>query len=338
MTLPTRAGYKEASRILPPDEQTLFLRTLLVNRADAQVAWQEWKNRSGNPITAIAAQKGPIKRFLPMLHAAVTQFGDQSDRALLTCLRTANFYEELRSNSFIPLCAAAIGALQRSGIRPIALRGVALSEAFYTLAKPRHCHDLDVYVEPEDIEASLEQLNREGFCTRSSLTRYGGTTIVTEHAEGLSVQLHDCFFAEAMFRISSDQMCTRAKSIDIGGIKTAVLADHDQLLHVIGHAASAPGRTPMIWACDAWHIIEKSKQLDWEIVVSNARLCHLPSHLAVALTYLAQALDATVPESVIKSLDSSLKNDNVQRVAYRFCRSAHRVLCSNRGNWHANRN
>ena len=90
---------------------------------------------------------------------------------------------------------------------------------------------------------------------------------------------------------------------EVAGARVRILNPADQLLHVCAHGAAWNPVHPLRWAADAFKVIEAADaQLDWERLVAMARLGHLSLPLADALSYLAEKLEAPVPEATRREL------------------------------------
>jgi hypothetical protein len=119
-----------------------------------------------------------------------------------------------------------------------------------------------------------------------------------------------------------------------------VLSPADTLLHVCGHAFYSASRESLRWVGDAWHIVKRYDDLDWELLCASAERGHLTLPLLVTLRYLAESLGAPVPAMVLGRLEGAVERaPDVERdVALRAartgaCESVSALLGRVRGGW-----
>jgi hypothetical protein len=82
-----------------------------------------------------------------------------------------------------------------------------------------------------------------------------------------------------------------------------------------------------VWTCDAWLLLTRRPQLDWDRFTGGAERAHLALPLAALLAYLARELDAPVPDAVLAALERAARRaDSVGRqIAVEGVRRAARV-------------
>ena len=99
-----------------------------------------------------------------------------------------------------------------------------------------------------------------------------------------------------------DGIWARSRPHTIAGAATRILSPADNVLHVCGHAAGVRARANLRWASDAWHIIDRHRDLDWQGFLDCAESSGLALPLYVMMRYLAEDLDAPVPSHVVAAL------------------------------------
>jgi hypothetical protein len=93
-----------------------------------------------------------------------------------------------------------------------------------------------------------------------------------------------------------------------------MLEPADQVLHVLIHAAAAPSRATLLWACDAWLTIRAHADLDWARVAGEATRRGAALPVMLLLGYLARALHAPVPEPTLAGLaDAAAQTPSLDR-------------------------
>jgi len=86
-------------------------------------------------------------------------------------------------------------------------------------------------------------------------------------------------------------------------VRVRVLDPADQLLHVCAHGAAWNPIHPLRWAADAFKVIEVAgERLDWERLVEMARRGRLTAPFADSLAFLAEDLEAPVPDAARRAL------------------------------------
>ena len=93
----------------------------------------------------------------------------------------------------------------------------------------------------------------------------------------------------------------------LGMLQEPHAAPADSLLHVCGHASYSKSRQSLRWLTDAWLIVNRHPDLDWDLLLDCARRSHLALPLSVALSYLANDLNAPIPLRFLNRLSRSPK-------------------------------
>lgn len=177
--------------------------------------------------------------------------------------------------------ARAVEALERAAI-PHALMGGLASAA---IGRPRHTHDIDLFVWPEDAERALETLGEAGFRVERTDPEW----------------LYKAFWGDAMvdviFRSKGDitfdrEMGERAVPTLIEGRRVAVLSAEDQ---VVIKALANSEHAPRHWH-DALAILA-GVELDWAYLLRRARP-HLPRTLSLLLYALSE--DIPIPARTLR--------------------------------------
>lgn len=284
------------SVVLPDAGQTLLVRACVAPDRAGREALESW----------LALQDGSMREFtgqstrwlLPLLLEAVQTHSVEADPALLTILKTAALREELRTRTFRAICKGVLAALVEAGCRAIALKGTALGESVYARPMLRHSHDIEILV-PEagliDVGASLAPL---GF-SASSRRAVTADAVELTHDSGLPLVLRRALFEVPFYNALVAAACARAESIEFMDTRMQVLSPADALLHACGHAFHSPARGSQRWIVDAWYLIDKRRDLDWEVLLRTAAEAHLRLPLATLLGYLARELAAPIPPDVL---------------------------------------
>jgi hypothetical protein len=300
------------SVLLPAREETLLLRTCLYSGEPARQAWEEWQRSSNEGPSKFINKKGSVKSLRPLVFNALRCHGIELDKESQTFLRSAYLKEELRSKIFRRICGEVLLLLEKEGIQTIVLKGTALAEIVYQNAVLRHSHDIELLIKEQDMSRAAILLPRILFRRIEQELEPGHLTL--EHESGLPLQLHSRLFQIPYHNGSLPQMWSRRLSANIAGVPAHTLAPSDNLLHVCGHAFYSRSHQSLRWVSDAWLIIDRNRDLDWDLLLDCARASHLVLPLFVILGYLAKDLDAAIPSTFLNRLFSAaVKTDATER-------------------------
>jgi hypothetical protein len=301
------------SVILPTEEQTRPLRVCLHSGAAGRRAWESWRAQMGDPVAAVGRNGPSAGTLLPLLLSSVRRNGVDAPPDLLTVLRAAHYREELRSTTVVGICGEAISALAAGGISAIVLKGVALAETVYDDRALRHCHDVDILVRRGELARAARMLADAGFgpIDGSANRPLGDVKLV--HGRGLPVELHTRPFRPPSNDAWVAALWSRSREALIAGVSARVLSPADSLLHVCGQAAYSSSRASLLWVCDAWYVIARHPDLDWDVLLEGAVAAHLALPLYTTLRYLATELDAPIPPAVLRRLGGAASADALGR-------------------------
>jgi hypothetical protein len=278
---------------LPTAEQELWLKAALLQGESGLAAWRR--------AAAASEPKGlddPSASLLPLVYRNLAHLGvcgEETDalkeRYLLTW----------RENQRIYHCVAPLWrALEEAGIRPVALKGLALIARFYRDAGLRPMADVDVLVPSSDVGRASEVARRLGWQPRYPLTpafRRVKHAAPLDHPEGVSCDLHWRALEEAGADGADDEFRAAAEPAMFQGTRLRVLSPADQLLHVCGHAGKWSAVPPIRWVADAVLILREGS-VDWPRLLDHAARRRLILRMRQMLGYLREALGVPIPPSV----------------------------------------
>ena len=310
-----RSGFKPVlaeslSVILPGSEETLLLRTCLLSAESAQQAWDEWQFHRKERATTFLGDDESINKLRPSIFHALRRHGITVDKANQTYLRSAYLKEELRSKVFRRICRATLLLLRQEGIPAILLKGAALAETIYDCPVLRHCHDIDLLLPEEEINRVASLLVVLGFSKDTRKSQPQNFCLRLLHESRLPLELHTELFQIPYYNRCLDEIRERSHDRLISGVSTPILAPSDSLLHVCGHAFCSDKRESLRWVTDAWLLIDRHRDLDWELFLECARKTRLLLPLSVTLNYLAESLDAAIPSTFLHRLFEAASSSN----------------------------
>ncbi|HKA56745.1 MAG TPA: nucleotidyltransferase family protein [Candidatus Binatia bacterium] len=288
------------SVLLPTPDQTVFLRACLSSGEAGRKAYEDWRARRGESEKAL--REGYGKSLLPLLFHTLQRNGAGANEEFLTVLRAASLREELRTTTYRRLCRRALLALTTAGIPIIALKGAVLADTVYGHPTLRHSHDIDLLLRESDPSHTVSLLSSVGFTSLRREIDTAWQDIHLVHESGLPLVLHRRLFRTPCYNTATTDLWARSRTQAVADVPVRVLAPVDQLVHVCGHAASCASRESLRWVCDAWLLITRYPDLDWETVLDCSSRSHLTLPLAVTLGYLAEELQAPIPATFLRRL------------------------------------
>ncbi|HEY2988588.1 MAG TPA: nucleotidyltransferase family protein [Candidatus Binatia bacterium] len=290
------------SVVLPTREETLLLRACLFSSDSARQAWKEWKSRATEVEDGLVGNNGAVKNLRPLVFDALRCHGMELDKESWTFLRSAYLKEELRSKIFRRICRDILLLLAKEGIPTIVLKGTALAETVYKNPVLRHSHDIEILIKDQDISRAATLLRALDFKGVEPKSRPGISHFTLEHKSALPLVLHSRLFQIPYHNTSLAEMWSRRQDCHIADVRTHILAPCDNLLHVCGHAFYSRSRQSLRWVSDAWLVIDRHRDLDWDLLLDCARQSRLVLPLSVTLSYLAEELDAAIPATFFNRL------------------------------------
>jgi hypothetical protein len=328
-----------SAAVLPPGNDSDFLRACLCAGPAARAAWERWSKTAGEPRSVLAQDlRGHRKRLLPLLLDNLARAGVEVDRDLAPYLRAARVREELRAETFVRIVEDLLAALRRLEIPALVIGGAALAEVAYAHRALRHAHDADLLVRPADLPRALEALAADA-AGPYHVARAGTSSAELRHDSGLPVQFHTRLLRLGPMAID-DAVPYAARSLPVGEGTWQVPAPAHALAHRCEEAVLAASRGSLQWACDLYVLSGRLDENDWDVFAQTAERAHLAARAAVALDYAATALGAPVPAAVLGRLNALGEADVAGREtalfdARRGGRAPYRVLLRNARSWRA---
>jgi putative nucleotidyltransferase-like protein len=294
--------------ILPTAEETQLLRACLWSGESGAQAWQKWRCEIPTPAAFLRQEKGGVKGLLALLFDSLQTNGVIVEGEFRTYLRTAYLRDELRSQTYSWICRNVIDALASAGIPAALLKGAALAETCYKRPSLQHAHYLDILIKSNDLDRAAKVLRPQGFTRASFRWEHEGVELL--HPSGLPLVLHRRMFRLPIYSISMEEIWARSRTEKINGIPTRILCSLDNLLHICGSVFDAERYNSLRWVCDAWFLIQRYPNLDWNLLLECARRSRTALPLFVTMGYLAGSLEAPIPTGFLRALHTATSNAN----------------------------
>jgi hypothetical protein len=304
----TRPLLDALSILLPDEEERQGLRLLLGAAEDSNAV-----STASGPVSSESSRS--IERLVlsatslsPLVYARLREKGAEAPRAMWDRLRMAYALESSRAQEVRRASGRALQVLEEAGVTPIPLRGVVLAELCYPDPALRHCHDLDLLVDPERLPTATSALTRAGFARSQSSDASRSRAAQFTDPSGFPITLHRELFQIPHYAVSHEALQKRTTAGLFLGVPVRLLSLSDMLIHVCGHASCSPGRINLRWVVDAWYLTQRLTDLDWMSFPEQVKGVRLVLPIAVMLRYLRDELAAPIPPLVVETLESEVEN------------------------------
>src|SRR5262249_14493381 len=147
----------------------------------------------------------------------------------------------------------------------ILLKGAALGETVYPDPSLRHSHDIEILVQDLNLPEVAQLLSEAGFVPSETKLGRGRDSLQLVHESGLPLVLHRTLFEIPFYNTALLQICSRARTVLLLDTPAQVLSPSDVLFHICGHAAYSVSRESCRWISDAWFIVDRYRDLDWDL-------------------------------------------------------------------------
>jgi hypothetical protein len=248
----------------------------------------------------------------PLLYRCVWDSGAKAPAGPLDRLQNAHLQATLNALQMERALAEAVSALGGRGIRCIVLKGPALAETIYPGGATRPMSDLDLLVEPPDVDAAIAVLERLGYAAAPNHTldfdRRFGTELpmVRSGPAAGCIDLHWGFVDWAWFRAtlreSIEAACRRARPLQVGATMAWQLSPPDTLVYLSLHMAIHHGYTEVRSFADVDRLVRAGPGLDWEACVRRARDCRAGNTVYFALLFTQRLFGTPIPPGVLTEL------------------------------------
>ena len=200
-----------------------------------------------------------------------------------------------------------LDAFSAHGVRALAYKGPTLAVLAYGDLGVRPFRDLDIVVDPAEVDAGRALLEQLGYHTGPldppPEQRSGFLALNSEYpyfrANGDIVELHwrllPCYFA---MRIPFATLWERRATVDIAGHALPTLSREDLVLALCAHG-SHHGWSRIEWIADVACLASAESGVDWDTVHLRARQLGGARMVAVALHLGHDLFDMEVPRAMV---------------------------------------
>jgi hypothetical protein len=306
-----RAGF--TGDIWPDEIQELLLEAALLPGDAGAAAWAAVR-----PRIDVDHLPGELHRLMPALSKALAACGVADPE--LPRLKGVYQFSWYRNQLLFADGAALIGALETVEISTMLLRGAAMAVAYHGDGGVRPMNDLDVLVPAREANRARRTAEARGWwpVAGSQPLEDREAAAALRNDQGRVVRLH--WQPSRNVRLPSaawEPMWQRAVEVTFNHAATRVPSPADHLVLACIDGARANSGSTLRWITDVTALLGAVPDLDWDVVVSEARRHHVSLLVGEALRYLAQVVEAKVPSDVIGALAATPTTPR-ERLAHRL--------------------
>jgi hypothetical protein len=305
----------------PTRQQELLLRAALLDDEPSEEAWRTLRPRLDIDRLDVGSTV-----LLPLVYERLRERG--SDDPFLPRLKGVYRYIWYRDQLALRALMEMLTALRGAGIETMVFGGAALVARYYRRAGVRPIDEPTVLVRENERREAANALREAGWAITT-----GGSG---RHERLQRVNASDGRAGALYWRLPIDfdpvrdgppeDVWGNADEGDVQGTSTLMLQPADELLLTCVRGARSGSTSNVQWVPDAITILRVSEsEIDWDTLIAKgvARRRVLP--LLDALGYLAETLDAPVPDRVLHELGEASVTAR-ESVAYRISGRGGRLL------------
>lgn len=266
-------------------------------------------------------------RVAPLLYYNIREagLGKEVPSHAMRALENAYYHGLARSTRGGQIAGEMLPCLRQEGVEAILLRGLALAETLYDDPALRPFSDFDLLIRRQDLDRAKATLLDLGY-------HYSPSDIDARYFErnhlhlqfvkvNAVIELHWALDHKyTVFAIDYDAFFSEARDGELGGASALLIPPENLLLslciHLVKHCYYMrhipPGPELITWILNDGFLILVSdidgllrrheKDLDWDIVLQEARRWLVEPVLQPSLALVVQLFRAPVPERVLESL------------------------------------
>ena len=275
--------------------------------AQAEVDWQA------------LAQLAKAHRVVPLLHNRLSSVCPEAVPApLLKSLRSYCKSIAIRNLSTTAELRRLLALMESKGIDTLPYKGPVLTKMLYKDLEMRQFGDLDIVIQPEDMQSVEKLLIADGYRpyfgekTAAELDAYMKSK--NEHTydfyhdrKKIFIEIHWRFWPSFFSSVNPRDVWHRREPAELAGITVSNFKVEDYLIILCMHGSRHQWER-LSWLCDIALLLQKYPNIDWQQMFKLAEQWGAKRMLGLGL-YLAHTwLGAPLPEAIIDriSADSSI--------------------------------
>lgn len=224
------------------------------------------------------------------------------------------FQEHTRHNMFLTRkLIDIIGFFNSNDIPILSFKGPLLANHAYGNLALRQFGDLDILLPPKYLEAGIKLLMTNGYTPTSSLSWLYKTNWNMSRKKDVGFISDDKnVLLELHWKLSGSHFAVpfemsrlwqELETVDLAGIKVNTLSFNDLLIYLCLHGAKHSWER-FGWICDINELIRSEKDINWELVNSEAKRLGCENTLALGLCLLNEFFDLEVPTPILQKIEN----------------------------------
>lgn len=246
----------------------------------------------------------------PLLFLFLNEHNQSVPDTILDQLRERYQANALRNRILTTELIEVLKLFNDHEITPLAYKGPSLTLHAYDDLSQRQFGDLDILINEEYVQKASELLKQRHYhrAIPELTTRQEQSFIHTGHEHTfispdqlIHIDLHWSLSNRRFpFLMATDTLFKRAQNCQWQGSNINHIATQDLLLILCMHANKDLWRK-LIWICDIDRIIRKYDNIDWKLLVQQAKYAHCEKMLYIALRFSYDILKTPIPDEILKS-------------------------------------
>ncbi len=252
-------------------------------------------------------EKAKVNSVVPLLWRSLNAV--DPDRVPLEA-RT-QLHNQSRSNFFFSLqltreLLGIVQAFEQNGVPIVPYKGPVLAATAYGDLGLRTFVDLDALVRKEHVLQAKDLLGARGYRSKHPVEAAAEKEFVNKKTvwafvhekNGVAVDLHwgVTLFADFFYPVGDD-FWESLSPVSIGGVKVSTMRT-ESLLQVLCIHGSRHGWSRLQWICDIAELLRSHPELDWNLVLREAKALGNRRMLLLGLRLANELLEAPVPDSI----------------------------------------
>lgn len=286
---------------MPQHHPDLLVATVLSSGSEAIELWNQW--RQNNSVDAILPPLALNHRLIPALCRILAPLGD--DYEYLPQLESAAQVLRERAAKQWEVFAAFALTLNRDGIVPRALKGLAILAEGLMESEVRPMVDFDLFAPQQEIPRLLKIFTEAGWLHTafSERDRKYYFEVNLTGPSGTMIDLHWNVLHEARRSDFDRLFWENSRLIDYRGISLEVPSLTAMLFHSVVHAYRKTV-VSKIWVMDAAAMLSRN-QIDWEYAVRLSEKSQTILPFRAGLRVLADCYGLSIPATVLRRVAKS---------------------------------
>ncbi len=239
---------------------------------------------------------------------------------ILNALHDAYRQNALMSVNMTGEMLRILQCLEVNGIKTLVLKGYPLALRFYGDLSLRPSHDVDILIDPEDLEKAHKIIEQQGYriqgfdfglTPRQKKAHYQNFHHLSYYNQerGVYLELHwRVHYLDLQNYALAD---LHTSSMEIAGCLVPAMADEELFLYLMVHGFSHRWFR-LRWLCDIQRLM-KVCNIDWDRLNSLAGSGEIETIVHQTMILLNQLLEVPIPESIATSVLSDKRAWNLAR-------------------------